>query len=241
MRLADGNGKVQLITGPGWLFLKSSAAEDEEGKPAAVAATPLLRIPDWLDPAAKESRMRSVRRAATLFEREFDVERPLSENVHQLIKESRPYISELAVKCLALAGDSSAVTEGLASPHEESRLAAIDGLRNWLPLNEKNGELLQKALQNRFPPEEAIILERLLWGYSETDAMNRATSLQLVTWLDHNSLAVRQLAFYHVSGLTGARYDYHPMRSAAQRRAAIGRWFARIDAEGALLPPASGP
>lgn len=238
IRLADGNGQVELLTGPSWRLLKSSAPAEGEEKVALGAAPPLLRIPDWLDPVSKESRARLVRRAATLFEREFDADRPLSENVHPLIKDDRPYISELAVKCLALTGKFSAVTEGLISIHEESRRAAIEGLRDWLATKAANGELLEKALQKRFPPEETVIVERLLWGYTDQDAMNRETSEQLVTWLDHESLAIRELAFYHVYHLTGAKYDYLPMRPATQRRAAIARWEERIKTEGALVAPA---
>jgi hypothetical protein len=237
VRLADGNGQVELLTGPSWRSLKPSDAAEGEEKAALAAAPPLLRIPDWLDPVSKESRARLVRRAATLFEREFDADRPLSENVHPLIKDDRPYISELAVKCLALTGNYSAVTEGLISIHEETRQAAIEGLRDWLATKAGNGELLEKALQKRFPPEETVIVERLLWGYTDQDAMNRETSEELVAWLDHESLAIRELAFYHVYRLTGAKYDYLPMRPTTQRRAAIARWEERIKTEGALVAP----
>ena len=197
----------------------------------------MLKIPVWLDPVAKQSVRRMVKRSATLFAREFDVDRPLLENVHSLIKDERPSISTLAVKSLALTGGYSAMAEALNAPHEESRMAAITGLRNWLPLKTENGELLKQALQKRFAPKEADIVQRLLWGYSGGDLTDRATSEQLVAWLDHNSLIVREMAFYHIFRLTNTDHAYSPLRPAAQRRGAIKRWEDHIQSEGALIAP----
>jgi hypothetical protein len=237
VRFADGTGKVQLINGPGWRSLTPSDRAAEANAPVPVAGPPLLTLPVWLDPVAKTSVARTVRRSATLYTREFDVKRPLSENVHSLIKDDRPYISALAVKSLALTGNYTAMAEALNAAHEESRMAAIIGLRNWLPLNKGNGELLKQALQKRFAPKEADIVLRLLWGYSEADLTDRTTSERLVMWLDDNSLIVREAAFYHIYRLTATKYDYVALRPQAQRRAAINRWEDRIKEEGALIAP----
>ena len=237
VRFADGTGKVQLINGPGWRSLTPSDRAAEANTPIPVTGPPLLTIPVWLDPVARKSVDRTVRRSATLYAREFDANRPLSENVHVLIKDDRPYISALAVKSLALTGNYTAMAEALNAAHEESRMAAIIGLRNWLPLQKENGELLKQALQKRFAPKEADIVLRLLWGFSEEDLTDRATSEQLVMWLDDNSLIVREAAFYHIYRLTATKYDYVALRPQVQRRAAINRWEERIKEEGALIAP----
>ena len=226
-----------MINGPGWRSLTPSDRAAEANAPAPVTGPPLLTIPVWLDPVARKSVDRTVKRSATLYAREFDVKRPLAENVHSLIKDDRPYISALAVKSLALTGNYTAMAEALNAAHEESRMAAIIGLRNWLPLKKENGELLKQTLQKRFAPKEADIVLRLLWGYSEADLTDRATSEQLVMWLDDNSLIVREAAFYHIYRLTATKYDYVALRPPAQRRAAINRWEERIKEEGALIAP----
>jgi hypothetical protein len=61
--------------------------------------------------------------------------------------------------------------------------------------------------------------------------------VQLVEWLDHNNVTVRELAFLHIYRMTGIKYDYHPLRSPLQRRSAINRWEDRIKNEGSLIAP----
>lgn len=240
VRFTDGAAPPRVIDAAGWMSLTPADRSPDEEQPAA-GAPPLLSIPEWLDPAAKQS-TRTVRRYATLFEQVFDHDRPLSENVPPMIKDPRPYISSLSVQCLALVGDYASLAKALNAEHEESRMAAIMGLRNWLPRDEKNGALLKAELQKQFPPDDVEAIQRLLWGYTEQDVRNRTISEQLVVWLDHNDVVVRELAFYHIYRLTGIKYDYHPLRPPLQRRAAIRRWEERIQNEGALLgQPAATP
>ena len=232
VRLADGGGKVTVIEGKDWLSLSPNDGQQPAAKP------PLLAVPEWLDPAAKPTL--TWRRFADLFEKEFYVgdppaTLPLSENVPPMIKHNRAYISALAVKCLALVGGYESLASALNADHQESRAAAVEGLRNWLASAEGNGELLEEALAKQFPDEEVRIISRLLWGYSKKDAHDFAASQQLVDWLTHNNLVIRELAFYHIYRLTGRKYDYHPMRPAAQREAAVRRWQDHVEKEGALI------
>jgi hypothetical protein len=55
--------------------------------------------------------------------------------------------------------------------------------------------------------------------------------------LEHDLVAVRQLAFFHIQKLTGQDYDYLPHNPSAQRFAAIRRWQRHLEREGALIKP----
>ena len=90
-----------------------------------------------------------------------------------------------------------------------------------------------------FPDSDVETIYKLLWGYSEEDARNEFTSKELVGWLEHPNIVVRELAFYHIYRLTGRRYDYRPNGPETQRRAAVNRWLMHLDRTGTLLPPAT--
>src|SRR5690606_13438999 len=112
----------------------------------------------------------------------------------------------------------------LGAAHEESRLAAIIGLQSWLPLRPENADRLTTELQDRFRPEEAEVIGRLLWGYDAEDARNPLDSEDLLNWMGHDEIAIRELAFFHVLRLTGRRYDYRPNDPAPHRAVALERW-----------------
>jgi hypothetical protein len=236
------NGRVRFVgqlagdvalTGPSWFPLtpvdrRAMAGSDER--------PPLLTTPDWMDASA--TRISSTqRRYASRFQNEIDEEQPLRDSIPSIVKSKIPAISELAVKTMATVGMNDNLVQVLAEAEFlEARNAAITGLQRWLPAAPENRETLRTALQRHFPPDQVDPLYRLLWGYSEDDARNPATSRLLVDWLGHDNQIIRQLAFQHVYRLTGQRYDYRPINPANQRKVALDRWYAHLERnKGSLL------
>lgn len=225
-------GDVSL-TAPSWFPLtpvdRRAVAESND-------LSPLLIVPEWLDPSG--SRVSSTqRRYAARFEKEVDEEQPLHNSIPSIVKSKIPGISEFAVKAMAATGMYNQLVQVMAEAEFlESREAAIAGLRRWLPVATENREILRAALQQYFPADHVDPLYRLLWGYGEDDARNPATSRLLVDWLGHDNKVIRQLAFQHVYRLTGQRYDYRPINPDNQRKVAIDRWYSHLERNsGALL------
>ncbi|MEX0701883.1 MAG: hypothetical protein WD069_07285 [Planctomycetales bacterium] len=243
VRFADGSGRertVDLSEGQ-WLPL-GPENRGVAGTPRPLPAPESLgALPAWLDPqAARVSPL--VQRARRLFEKEFEEGEALGPSLAPIVSTPEPLVSELAVKCLALAGKHAELAHALArAPHDESRQAAIVGLRTWLGQNPKQGALLREDLERLFPPETVEAVYRLLWGYGVQDAHDPARSAELVGWLDHEELAVRQLAIFHIRNFTGRTLEYLPHNPAAQRRAAAIRWQRHIEKEGSLLSPPAAP
>lgn len=242
VRFADGTGRERTadLSESEWMPLgpdERGVADNPHPLPAPQA---LAALPSWLDPQTPQLTS-AVRRARALFEKEFEPNEPLRASLGPIVSTPEPLVSELAVKCLALAGRHSELAHALArSPHDESRTAAIVGLRIWLGQNPKQGDLLRGDLQRLFPPQTAELVYRLLWGYSPQDARDPVVSADLVRMLGHEDLAVRQLVYFHVRNLTlGRTFDYLPHSPPAQRLAAIMRWQRHIEKEGALVSPAS--
>ena len=230
VRFADGAGQVQMVNGGESLSLTPVAAD------ATVEAPPLQtqKAPLWLTLTAK--RVTTIeRRYASLFEKEFDEVQPVSLTIPATVKDRTPRISELAVRALALTEHHSAMLQALAqSEHEESRQAAIGGLREWLPRKPENRLVLKENASKLFREEESDIVYRLLWGYNAEDLANPTIADQLLTWMEHQNLAIRELAFFHVRRITGRDFDYRAVNPAIQRQASVKRWRDLLAKEGGL-------
>ena len=241
VKIADGIETVRIVNAHHSLSLSPEKPIDqpddspEEGSPAIATATP-TSPPNWLttNPRIVSS---TIHRYANLFEKEFEMDQSISLSVPALIRDSRPRISQMAVECLALTQHPESLARALVqSQHEESRLAAIRGLRQWLPRSPENAVQLKQELRKLMHADDAQSVYRLLWGFSRKDVQNRVTADVLVNWLEHSDMAVRELAFYHIKRLTGRSLDYRPNNRPALRQSSINRWRDYVDKTGGLLP-----
>lgn len=206
-----------------------------QGGPA-VKPTPISfsTPPDWTDSTKrKQSPLRSFEKP---FEKEFEADLPMDQSMQSLIKHRNPKISELAVRGLVVTDSYPAVVKALAEcGHEEGRFAARDGLLVWLPMNADHGKLLMSELEMRYPPADAEVVYRLLWGFTREDGRDKVTSLQLVEWLDSGRIEVREMADFWIERLIGRKTDYLATNSPAQRRSQIRRIEKIIEDDGALI------
>ncbi|MCA9081968.1 MAG: hypothetical protein KDA58_15510, partial [Planctomycetaceae bacterium] len=190
----------------------------------------------WLDPD-----LMVTTSAATTFarnyEKEFLPDSSVADGIAPVVDSRSAKMSEFAVQTMALTDNVAGMVRGLHAEHEEARVAAILGLQQWLPRTPERVEELRDELERSFKSSDVDPLIRLLWGYSEQDAQDQAISEKLVRQLGHEEIAIRELAFYHVSNLTGRKYDYRPLDPPARRNAAELRWQDHLKRVGALVKP----
>jgi hypothetical protein len=226
--------------GVGWSVENAALRFAEEG-----LALPLLSdeppvnfglLPEWLDPQRRKANS-LLRRFARQYEKEFELNQPIDPAMRALIRAPRPQISELAVRCLVLTDSYPAVVQAMAqADHEDTRKAAMTGLKLWLGTSADNGPLLIEALQTHYErPEHLEALYRLLWGVSAEKAKTQQASLELVDWLRNDKIEIRELAFANLVRLTGRKLDYRPLGTTAQREPAIKRWYDLVIRDGALV------
>ena len=178
----------------------------------------------------------SAKHVALQFEKEFLPELTVWQSMPAVLKSKNPKISEYAVQALDITDYPLELTSALAAEHEEARVAAIEALRRWLPRQPENAQRLRQELGRLFPEESVETILRLLWGYSPLDAQDPMISVQLVTYLDHDEIAIRELAGRILEGLTGRTYEYRASLRGPQRQASINRWTEHVQSRGSLLP-----
>ncbi|MCA9109750.1 MAG: hypothetical protein KDA52_07370 [Planctomycetaceae bacterium] len=218
VELRPEQGLLTFTGEPGDLLPEPEAASD---------------VPDWLVSGGALSPVEQ--RLAVRYENEFIIDQPISECIRPVVKDRRPQNSELAAKTLALTGRLEGLVDALSVSHEETRIAAIEGIRNWLLLDEENGPRLNIELQDRFREDDAATINRLLWGYSSDDAKNEFTATELVNWLEHDQIAVRELAAYYIHKLTNRSFGYRAGLNPKDREPNVRRWREHVERTGALV------
>jgi len=234
------------VLGGNLRWTSDNAAAREAGKsvylslltdqPALNFGPPISSAPDWLDPQRRKVES-TLRRFAKQYEKEFELNQPVDSDVRALIRDPRPKISELAVRCLALIDNIPAVVQALAqAEHEDARKAAMNGLRTWLGVSVDRGVLLKQSLAANYERDDQIAaLYRLLWGISVEEARMETPSFEILEWLRSDKSEIRELTFANLVRLTGRKYDYRPLATAAQREPAVKRWFEHVSKDGAIL------
>ncbi|MFN0199735.1 MAG: hypothetical protein ACKVT0_23520 [Planctomycetaceae bacterium] len=234
VRLSEGDDRVFMMDRQDAIPL--AGMPKEENEESAVTQLSLTAIPEWL--SSDVPKVTAIaRRNALAFEKEFALDQSVELTIPAAMRYEDPKISEFATHCMALIGGGKDLVQALAidsAVHPEARMAALAGLQYWLTIDEANRLLLKEELQKHFPAD-ADTLYRLIWGYNSEDLKAKDASQELVNWLLHEHLVVRELAFYYVRKWTGKTNEYRPNGPSNQRKAATNRWQTQVDKDGALL------
>jgi len=191
-------------------------------------------IPQWLTPEG-ELITPSAKNLARIYSEEFLPGNTIVQSIAPVVRNRVAAISAFATSTLALLGNDHELVLALNSEHEESRLAAIQGLREWMVRDPAYAEDLLEEVERTFPDDEIPIIVRLLWGYRAQDLRSPMISRQLLDWMQHEDIAIRELAFYQVTRWSERTYNYRPLLPPPERKAAILRWEDHMKRFGAIL------
>jgi hypothetical protein len=202
-------------------------------KPIPITST---FAPDWTD--SLKRKQSPMRRFAGVFEKHFALDQPVEQTLLALVPDTNAKIAELAVRGLSVTESTEGMVQALAECNfEEGRFAARDGLRLWLARYADRGATLKSMLQTHYPPAESNAVYVLLWGFRPEDARNRATSMEIVSFLRSNHVEIRELAYHWVVQLSGRKWEFRATDVPIRREAGIRRIEAHIEKDGALIKP----
>ncbi|MBS0266010.1 MAG: hypothetical protein JSS02_29025, partial [Planctomycetes bacterium] len=228
--ITDPAGQVHEVQGGDWLELPLSGPGAANERPPH---RELREIPKWMGPLTMSSIAQSK---AAVFEKKFVRDEAIELSLPSIAEDPNPYISHMATDCLGLIEAYGPLVNALRSQHVEARRAAISELRLWLPRHADNQTLLKNELAKKFPPDDAETVFRLLQGYEQDDARDKLISTQLVEWMGHSELAIRELAFNQVYRLTGKTRDYQADGSPAKLQSSLRSWREHVKRDGGLIP-----
>ena len=228
VKVTSAEGQEQTLTAPDSLVL---AADPNHANSDTVASKDL---PNW------DRRLSTIaQKNSRLFADAFQADESSAHDALLGLVDNRVYaMSRLAVSCLGLVGDYEMMLEVLdRNEHHEARVAAIHSLRGWVNQDPQNRVQLKEAIAAKFYPQEVDVVYRLIWGYQEQDARSKQTSEQLIDWLEHDRLAIRELAWFHIKSLTNRKLEVFDARGTPMHRNAAVQKIRKIfEKDGTLLP-----
>jgi hypothetical protein len=204
------------------------------------------RLPEWTKPAPERTpAARAFAAAVKNYEERLKSDTPVDALLPMLAQageirmaERARAVREFALMSLTALDVLVPVAEALADPHSaEGRAVAVLALRQWIGSAPGKDQRLYRLLIDRLgyrPAQAETILQLLHSPYAANDP---ETYEILIAYLKHDSLAVRELAAWHLTRLVraGPNIRYDPAGSEVERERGYKAW-KRLIPDGQLPP-----
>jgi hypothetical protein len=141
----------------------------------------------------------------------------------------------LAVFAMGATDDVRGLGHALANAkHLDVWDNGVIALRHWVGRGPGQDQKLYNGLikEAGFKPKDAEAVVQLLHGFSEHDLAKPETYETLIDYLNHSRLALRGLAYWHLSRLVpaGQELKYNPLDTKEDRQKAIAKWRELVPA-----------
>lgn len=213
---------------------------DKSAAPEAMA-TP----PKWID--ASTISLLDQRASATV-ERELAVKADSAQGrsvlviLRELAEHRQKEVRWLAMRCMSAIGDFELLVTALDDPKQKAMWPDyIEELRSAVGRGPTAAGQVRTALESVYGAAargqarqtDGTTLYELLWRY-QTPELTAQDAAQLVQYLDHETLAVRVLAFANLKQITGRGFYYQPEDTPAKREPSVQKWKDRLKASPTL-------
>lgn len=235
-QLFISQGQVTWTSGPGNGRAEGSSVltllSSQEGAGPMPVVSPLADAPKWVEGAEQGI---LDQQAAHRLQDELVVpfDKPVTLPLIEATQDRRREVRTLAVDCLGAMGRLAALCEALTDDAPGVRREAIVWLRRALAEGGERATAVRDALKSFRPSESGDHLYRLLWGYTDRDLRDGGAE-QLVEFLDHDDLSVREAALYNLEEITGRTFNYQADAPPAQRDRSVRQW-RKLLADGKLV------
>jgi len=149
--------------------------------------------------------------------------------VDEFLKSDNEYERTLAVLAMAALDQLERLGKAVReTKHPDVLENAVVALRNWIGRCPGQDQILYKGLIEiaKYQPVHAETVVQLLHSFGEADLASPETYQTLIDYLDHQHLAIRELAYWHLYRLVpaGRQIGYNPLDNNEAREAAIQKW-----------------
>lgn len=195
----------------------------------------LEKLPAWATAAADDTPLARTKKEMLEKFRQQVATRPIGDVLDELLQSDDEQKRRLAVLAMGATDDLKGLGKALReAKHADVWENGILALRHWIGRGPGQDQLLYNAMiaSGNFTPVHTETILQLLHGYGEDDLARPETYHMLINYLDHDKLAIRGLAYWHLSRLVplGRKCGYNPLDDKAARAPAIQNWKKLIPA-----------
>jgi hypothetical protein len=189
----------------------------------------LEKLPSWARAQGEDSAEGKLRRAALRRFRQAAATQPIATVVDEFLNSDSPVDRGLAVTALAALDDLKGLGQALRdAKHPDVWENGVEALRRWIGRCPGQDHILYQRLieVGKYKPIHAETVMQLLHSFGENQLAEPETYQTLIDYLDHDALAIRGLAYWHLSRLVpeGKKLGYNPSDPKEKREAAIQKW-----------------
>jgi hypothetical protein len=220
----EGNGEAVVINSGQTLI--AVAAE----KPTIADD---MSVPDWA--SANEVRDIELRASKELESelqkaQEGDVmnQRALTLTLREKINHRQVEVAALAISSLASMYEFEPALASLRDEKFRSYWRSQYDVIQWALSSDKAAVTSLLAALDKNRPEDAKLLYRLMWGYTN-EQLAGGEDKKLVDLLEDRSIDVRVLAFENLRRITGRPGTYRPEKDPAGQRRQLQEWNAMLE------------
>lgn len=193
----------------------------------------LEKLPPWAGARGDDTPEGKQRKAALERLRQALASKPVATVVDEFLNSDNPVDRGLAINLVAAVDDLSRLGQALReAKHLDVWENGVVALRNWIGRGPGQDQLLYKRLIEvaKYKPVHAETVLQLLHSFGDVELAQPETFQTLIDYLDHDALAIRGLAYWHLSRLVpeGKKFGYNPVDPKEKREAAIQKWRALI-------------
>lgn len=204
---------------------------------------PLQEIPEWARENVKETEESKQRKAAFVKFRKSVLKNGIDATLDEFAESDDPACRRLAVFAMGALDDLERLAHVLNhTKHPDVWDNAVRALRHWIGRGPGQDQLLYQALQEKrgYSAAHAGTVLQLLHSFGEEDLTRPETFEVLILYLNHEKLAIRGLAHWHLIRLVpaGKSIGYDPLGKPEDRAKAQAEWHKLIPA-GSLPPKAT--
>jgi hypothetical protein len=203
----------------------------------------LEKLPPWAQTGGKQSKLAKMKKQMIDNFRKRMLAKGLDATVQEYVNSDDANKRRLAV--LVMGATDNLLGLGMTlrnAKHPDLWENGVMVLRNWINRNPGHDQLLFKAFVDfsKAPVVEAETVLQLLHSFGEDELARPEVYQTLIDYLEHDRLAIRGLAYWHLIRLVpqGKDFDFNPVDPKKDRDAAVAKWRKLIP--DGKMPPKPG-
>jgi hypothetical protein len=200
----------------------------------------LVKLPDWAQDASEETPLAKQRLAMFAKFRQLALSKSLDAAIDEFLNSDDPLERRMAVFAFGALDELPRLGKALSQPRKRDVWDdAVLALKHWIGRCPGQDAMLYNALIKdfKYTPVDAESVLQMLHCFSDEDLADPETYEMLIDFLQHERIAVRGLAYWHLYRLvpSGRKITYDPLESKDARARAQKEWRKLIPK--GKLPP----